>query len=89
MSDWQRTDRMDPARAEGLLALLDQTRPVATGSVLPPLAHLVYFWDIAAEKETTTLDVSIKMVLQFNALLFPLHLYRQNTELFRLLWYNF
>ena len=40
-------DRADPARAEALLATLGQAASVEVGAVLPPFAHLVYFWDPA------------------------------------------
>ena len=41
-------DRADPARAEAWLATLGQPSSVEVGSVLPPFAHLVYFWEPVA-----------------------------------------
>ncbi|MFT5631559.1 MAG: 3-methylfumaryl-CoA hydratase [Gammaproteobacteria bacterium] len=38
-------DMMDVARAQALQAALGQTPSIATGDVLPPFAHHIYFWD--------------------------------------------
>ena len=38
-------DRIDPARAEAWLACLGTPETVEVGTILPPLAHLAYFWD--------------------------------------------
>ena len=43
------TDRIDPARAQALLATLDRPPRVKSGDVLPPLAHFAFFWDPVAE----------------------------------------
>ncbi len=43
------TDKIDPARADALRAALGVDCAVGVGAVLPPLAHLAYFWDPAAE----------------------------------------
>lgn len=43
------TDRIDPARAQALLAALDRPPRVKSGDVLPPLAHFAFFWDPVAE----------------------------------------
>ena len=40
------SDRIDPLRAEALLATLGQERRVMVGDILPPLAHFAFFWDI-------------------------------------------
>jgi hydroxyacyl-ACP dehydratase HTD2-like protein with hotdog domain len=40
-------DRIDPARAEALLAALGRPQPVESGTALPPFAHLAYFWEAA------------------------------------------
>jgi 3-methylfumaryl-CoA hydratase len=38
-------DTLDPARARGLQATLDQTPTINTGDALPPFFHQIYFWD--------------------------------------------
>ena len=38
-------DRMDPARAEALLAALGRPAPVREGDALPPFFHQLYFWE--------------------------------------------
>ena len=38
------SDRIDPARAEALLATLGLPQGVRVGDALPPLAHLAFFW---------------------------------------------
>ncbi|MBT8473935.1 MAG: acyl dehydratase, partial [Alphaproteobacteria bacterium] len=38
-------DRIDPARAEAWFAAIGTAQTVEAGSILPPFAHLVYFWD--------------------------------------------
>ena len=43
------TDRIDPARAQALLAALGRPPHVKSGDVLPPLAHFAFFWDPVAE----------------------------------------
>ena len=40
------TDRIDPLRAEALLATLGREARVLSGDVLPPLAHFAFFWEI-------------------------------------------
>ncbi len=42
-------DRVDPSRAAALLATLDIERAADVGGVLPPLAHLAFFWDPVTE----------------------------------------
>ena len=37
-------DRVDPARADALLATLGQPTGVRIGDALPPLSHLAFFW---------------------------------------------
>ena len=44
-------DRIDPARAEALLATLGQPAGVEIGAVLPPLAHFAFFWDPVSEDQ--------------------------------------
>jgi len=43
------TDRVDPGRAAAILATLDIERGVDVGGVLPPLAHLAFFWEPMTE----------------------------------------
>ncbi len=43
------TDRIDPARAEALLATLGAARRVRVGSELPPLSHFAFFWETHGE----------------------------------------
>ncbi|MDD9921953.1 MAG: MaoC family dehydratase N-terminal domain-containing protein [Boseongicola sp.] len=43
------TDRVDPARAEALLATLGDDRHSGVGGILPPLAHLAFFWEPVPE----------------------------------------
>ena len=43
------SDRVDPGRAAALLATLDLEPNADVGTVLPPLAHLAYFWDPVTE----------------------------------------
>ena len=43
------TDRVDPARAEALEAVLGEGGDVASGTALPPLSHFLYFWNPAPE----------------------------------------
>lgn len=45
------SDRVDPARGAALLATLGMAGDVGVGAVLPPLAHLVYFWDPVTEAD--------------------------------------
>lgn len=42
-------DRIDPARAQALLATLGQPNSLEIGQILPPLAHFVFFWDPVTE----------------------------------------
>ena len=44
-------DRIDVARAAGLFALMDMPGEVEPGTVLPPLAHFIYFWDTARQSD--------------------------------------
>ena len=44
------TDRIDPARAEALLATLGYPGGVEVGQVLPPFAHLAFFWTPKTEE---------------------------------------
>lgn len=45
-------DRIDPARAEALCAVLGLDRPApATGDPLPPFFHHIYFWDAAPPQD--------------------------------------
>lgn len=45
MTDTRTTSAMDPARAQALAATLGRTEEFARGATLPPLWHLVYFWE--------------------------------------------
>jgi len=40
-----KSDRIDPARAEAWVATLGDACSLNVGAVLPPFAHLAYFWD--------------------------------------------
>lgn len=42
-------DRVDPDRAAALLATLSDDRHVGVGTILPPFAHLAFFWDPVPE----------------------------------------
>jgi len=42
-------DRIDPARAQALMATLGVDRPAGVGADLPPLAHFAFFWDPSFE----------------------------------------
>lgn len=42
-------DKMDPARADALLATLGIARTVGIGDPLPPLAHFAFFWTPVTE----------------------------------------
>ncbi len=42
-------DRVDPGRAAALLATLDIERGAEVGAVLPPFAHLAFFWEPVTE----------------------------------------
>jgi hydroxyacyl-ACP dehydratase HTD2-like protein with hotdog domain len=44
-----KADRVDPSRAAALLATLDIEHSTDVGGVLPPLAHLAFFWDPVTE----------------------------------------
>ena len=43
------TDRVDPGHAAAFLATLDIERGADVGTVMPPMAHHVFFWDPAVE----------------------------------------
>ncbi len=43
------SDRIDPARAEALLATLGVEGAVSVGDDLPPLAHFAFFWSPVSE----------------------------------------
>lgn len=47
----QVTDRIDPARAGAYLATLGIDGSAGVGDVLPPFAHLAYFWEPRTEVE--------------------------------------
>ncbi|NND17967.1 MAG: acyl dehydratase [Silicimonas sp.] len=44
-------DRVDPARAEALLATLGSVQAIESGSELPVFAHHAYFWTPSAEAD--------------------------------------
>ena len=44
-------DRIDPARADALLATLGLSTGVTVGQALPPLAHFAFFWNTAGEDD--------------------------------------
>lgn len=46
-----RHDRIDPARAEGWMATLGEPVTMNVGGVLPPFAHLAFFWDCVGANE--------------------------------------
>lgn len=43
-------DKIDVARAKAFLATLGEERDVASGDVLPPFAHLAFFWSTKVEE---------------------------------------
>jgi 3-methylfumaryl-CoA hydratase len=50
----ERSDRLDPARSNALLATLGSESALEQGDPLPPLHHWLHFWDVRRPEETGT-----------------------------------
>ena len=44
-AETRQTDRLDPARANALLAALGRPERLAEGDALPPFFHQIHFWE--------------------------------------------